>query len=475
MQKLRLNHVLAQRLSPQQLQLIKLLQVPSIAMGARIEEELANNPTLEEDEQIDKEEMEEVNSQEEQLEEAYPYNNIHEFNKSDDSQRKRDFLGYREVNLVSPPTLEEKLLEQLHFLKLNRRQHTIGEHIIGSIEQDGYLRRDLDAMATDLAVTEYLETNVQELEAILKKIQRFDPKGIGARNLQECLLLQLEKKGKNTPAELLAIQIITSCFTEFTKKHYEKIAQQLKITEPELLKEALAIIIKLDPKPGSSISSDTQNEILYPDFLINQQDGALEVYLNDYNVPALTIKKSYISMLEHYRQSKRKDKNLREAASFIRKKLEAAHWIIHAVKQRQYTLLATMETIVKLQYSFFIEEHELNLKPMILKDVAEEIGMDVSTVSRIVNNKSVQTNAGIYPLKFFFTEAIGTTSGKDVSTRAVKKAIEEIIATEDKKRPHTDEKIVALLGEQGYKVARRTVAKYREQLNLPVGRLRKGL
>jgi RNA polymerase sigma-54 factor len=271
------------------------------------------------------------------------------------------------------------------------------------------------------------------------------------------------------------MQILEQCFEAFTKKHYKKIVGKLKVESLTLFKEALTLITRLDPKPGSGINVSSLSEVLHPDFIVTKQNGQLHVVLTNYIAPTLRIRKSYVAMLEDYHRHTKVDKSIQEAASFVRKKLEAAQWFIDAVKQRRNTLLNTMKTIVKLQHAFFMEEEERQLRPMVLKCVAGEIGMDVSTVARIVNNKSVQTDFGIYPLKFFFTEAITTISGEEVSNRAVKKAIEEIIAHEDNRRPYTDEKIVVLLKEKGYPIARRTVAKYREQLHLPVARLRKGM
>jgi RNA polymerase sigma-54 factor len=450
MQKLRLNHALTHRLSPQKLQLIKLLQVPAVAMKNRIEQELAKNPALEggnytseEQEVYEEHTDDEVLSADDMCVDSYQaYNRSHE--------RHQDRLATRTLMLTTPHSLDEQLLRQLSFLKLDNRQHKVGVHLIGSIESDGYIRRDLEAIVNDLAFTQYIETNVPEVEAILKKIQRFDPPGIGARSLREC-------------------------FEAFTKKHYKKIVVKLKVESLTLFKEALALMTRLDPKPGSGINVSSRSEILHPDFIVTKQNEQLHVALTNYIAPTLRTRKSYVAMLETYHKHTKVDKRIQEAASFVRKKLEAAQWFIDAVKQRRNTLLNTMKTIVKLQHAFFMEEEERKLRPMVLKCVAGEIGMDVSTVARIVNNKSVQTDFGIYPLKFFFTEAITTISGEEVSNRAVKKAIAEIIAHEDNRRPYTDEKIVALLKEKGYPIARRTAAKYREQLHLPVARLRKGM
>jgi RNA polymerase sigma-54 factor len=475
MQKLRLNHALTHRLSPQKLQLIKLLQVPSVAMKNRIEQELARNPALEEgNHTLEEQEVYEEHTDDEVLsEDDMRVDSYQAYNKG--HEQHQDRLATKTLMLTTPHSLDEQLLRQLSFLKLNSHQHKIGVHLIGSIESDGYIRRDLGAIVNDLAFTQYIETNAQEVEAILKKIQRFDPPGVGARSLQECLLIQLEKSIDNTAASKLAMQILEQCFEAFTKKHYKKIVGKLKVESLTLFKEALTLITRLDPKPGSGINVSSLSEVLHPDFIVTKQNGQLHVVLTNYIAPTLRIRKSYVAMLEDYHRHTKVDKSIQEAASFVRKKLEAAQWFIDAVKQRRNTLLNTMKTIVKLQHAFFMEEEERQLRPMVLKCVAGEIGMDVSTVARIVNNKSVQTDFGIYPLKFFFTEAITTISGEEVSNRAVKKAIEEIIAHEDNRRPYTDEKIVVLLKEKGYPIARRTVAKYREQLHLPVARLRKGM
>lgn len=470
MQKLRLNHVLTHRLSPQKLQLIRLLQVPSVAMKTRIEQEIARNPALEEESHMPEEH---TDDEEGLLVDYSSADSYRTYNKG--PEQGQDRLATRALMLATPPSLDEQLLRQLSFLKLDQRQHKIGVHLIGSIEEDGYIRRDLEAIVNDLAFTQYIETHSQEVEAILKKIQRFDPPGIGARSLQECLLIQLEKNDDGSAARKLAIRVLIQCFEAFAKKHYEKIAEKLGVANPALLKEALTLITRLDPKPGSRINSSSRSEVFHPDFIVTKQNGQLHVALTSYTTPALRTRKNYVAMLEDYHRHKKKDQKLKEAASFIRKKLEAAQWFIDAIKQRRNTLLDTMKVIVKLQHAFFMEEEEQKLRPMVLKYVAKEISMDVSTVARIVNNKSVQTDFGIYPLKFFFTEAITTTSGEEVSNRAVKKAIAEIIKDEDKHRPYADEKIVALLKVQGYPIARRTVAKYREQLRLPVARLRKGL
>lgn len=474
MQELRLKQNLTQRLTPQQIQLVKLLQIPSVDIRVRIEQELTENPVLEEggdtsEEQPEKEEAtqeEEVALAEYLGEEAYKPQYVQRDSQAQEKQAKR------EAAIPTRYSLNEQLLEQLHFLRLDERQYKIGRHLIGSLESDGYIRRDLEAIVNDLAFTQYIETDVQEVAAVLSRIQSFDPPGIGARNLQECLLIQLQKQGEN-PAKQLAIQIITQGFESFIKKHYDKLAKKLAIGDKQLLKEALALITKLDPKPGGRDEASARSQLLYPDFIVTKQNGQLQVTLSSYNTPELRIRKSYTAILADYHKPHKKDKKLKEAATFVKQKLEAAKWFMDAIKQRQQTLLHTMEAIVKLQYDFFMEGEEQQLKPMILKDVAVEIGMDVSTVSRIANNKSVQTDTGVYPLKFFFTEAISTTSGDEVSNRAVKQAVLALIQGEDKQRPYPDDKIALMLQARGYHIARRTVAKYREQLHIPVARLRK--
>lgn len=473
MQKMQLKHAIMHRLSPQQLQLIKLLQVPSVAMQAYIEQELAKNPALEENDNTPEEqEIDEADAVEDPSFEDYLTADGYLVSQKSREQTQ-DLMSRREAMLTAAQSLDEQLIRQLNFLRLDERQRKIGMHLIGSIEGDGYIRRDMSAIVNDLSFTQYIETNVQEVTEILNQIQRFDPPGIGARNLQECLLIQLERSQERGATYQLAVDILTRCFEAFAKKHYKKIIEKLGVATPELLQEALDMIVRLDPKPGSGLHLSAHSEVLHPDFIVTQQQGQLHVALTTYAAPSLRTRRSYVAMVEHYRKHTKKDKRLREATSFMKKRLEAAQWFIDAVKQRQPTLLHTMKTIVKLQHAFFVEEEEHLLKPLVLKTVADEMGIDVSTVARIVNNKSVQTDFGIYPLKFFFSESITTTSGEEVSNRAVKKAIEELIKKEDKRKPHTDEKIVTLLKAQGYPIARRTVAKYREQLRLPVARLRR--
>ncbi|OJW68921.1 MAG: RNA polymerase sigma-54 factor [Candidatus Amoebophilus sp. 36-38] len=477
MQKLDLKQKLVQKLTPQQIQLVKLLQIPAIDMNARIEQELAENPVLESsnqnEEPIEGQGSEADSYADRDLDEV-SYNTRVSYRDPDAAER----WARREASVPNRYSLHEQLLEQLEMLRLDERQHKIALHLIGSLEADGYIRRDLSAIVNDLLFAHYMETNEQEVETVLKKIQNFDPAGIGARNLQECLLIQLNRQPIR-PVRDLAIRIITQTFEAFTKKHYAPIMKKLGIQDEQLFKDALDLIAKLNPKPGGALETGIQqNQILYPDFLVGRQSGQLEVRLNSYNTPELKISRSYMHILERTQQAnkeEKKSKKLQEATSFVKQKIEAAKWFMEALKQRQKTLLRAMQAIVQLQYDFFLEGDESKLKPMILKDVAKIINMDISTVSRIVNNKSVQTHFGIYPLKFFFTEAISTDMGEDVSSKAVKQALQTLIEQENKKRPYADEELTAMLTKQGYHIARRTVAKYREQLHIPVARLRKGL
>ncbi len=481
MQKLSLSQTLGQKLSPQQIQFIKLLQIPTAELDTRIEEELEANPALEEG----REEAEDHKQEEDAYEDDYSSNeddlNVEDYLQDD------DFRGYkmqgdgpggdeedREMPIPTTTTLNEQLITQFGFLGLDERQQTIGMQLIGSIESDGYIRRDLEAIINDLAFSQNIETDIDEVEEVLRKIQTFDPAGIAARNLQECLLLQLERKDEQVPAVQSAIAIIEDHFEEFTKKHYDKITKRIGLSDEEL-KEAITLITKLNPKPGSSSSGLVKTQYVIPDFILVNNNGKLELSLNSKNAPELRISRSYADMMDAYDKSDKKDKKLRETVSFVKQKLDSAKWFIDAIRQRQQTLLNTMRAIVNYQYEFFLEGDESNLKPMILKDIANEIGMDISTVSRVANSKSVQTEFGVYPLKYFFSEGISTDSGEDVSSREVKHILKQFIDEEDKKKPLSDDKLEKLLKEKGYQIARRTVAKYREQLNIPVARLRKEL
>lgn len=480
MQKLGLIQSLQQKLSPQQIQFIKLLQVPTAELETRVEEELEINPALEEgrDESDDNSDSDDFDERESEKEDDL---NIEDYLQDDYAGYKMQGDGpnpdeeNREIPITMGATLHEQLVDQLGYLRLDERQTTIAKQLIGSIDSDGYIRRDLEAIINDMAFSQNIESDEEELEDILFKIQTFDPPGIGARNLKECLALQLERKEPRSAYEEIALIILNSCFNEFTKKHYDKIQKKLEIEDEEILKEAITVITKLNPKPGGSSDASSRTQFLMPDFILTNTDGKLDLALNSRNAPELRISRSYSEMLDAYDKSKKKDKKLRETVTFVKQKLDSAKWFIDAIKQRQNTLLNTMNAIIELQYDFFQDGDETKLRPMILKDIAEKINMDISTVSRVANSKSIQTEFGIYPLKYFFSEGIATDSGEDVSSREVKQKLREAIDSEDKKKPLSDEKLEKLLNGMGYNIARRTVAKYREQLNLPVARLRKEL
>jgi len=479
MQKLGLIQTLSQKLSPQQIQFIKLLQVPTMELETRIEEELEANPALEEgqdeiDEPATDEEFEERNEYDEEISfEEYLQDDYAGYKMQGDGNNPDD--EDREMPIATSTTLTDQLHDQLGFLRLDERQLKIGQQLIGSIDNDGYIRRELEAILNDLAFSQNIETDIDELEEILRKVQTFDPPGIAARNLQECLLLQLERRHDHTEEINIAIRIIEDCFADFTKKHYDKISKRLNIEDEELLKSAVGVITKLNPKPGGSSGGMMKTQYLLPDFILTNSNGKLELTLNSRNAPELRISRSYSDMMDTYEKSNKKDKQLRETASFVKQKLDAAKWFIDAIKQRQQTLLHTMKSIVKYQYDFFLSGDEAKLRPMILKDIANDISMDISTVSRVANSKSVQTEFGIYPLKYFFSEGIATDSGDDVSSREVKQSVKEMIDAEDKHKPLSDDRLEKMLNQKGYNIARGTVAKYREQLNIPVARLRKEL
>ncbi len=477
MQRLGLTQSLQQKLSPQQIQFIKLLQIPTAELDQRVEEELEDNPTLEEG----KEEPEDT--QDDFEEESSTDDDL----DVDDYLRDDDISGYkmqgdgdngedRDMPIAMYSTLNEQLINQLGYLKLDDHQYNIGKQLIGSIESDGYIRRDLDAIINDLAFSQNIETDLDEVEEVLRKIQTFDPAGIAARDLQECLLLQLERRADDQNVDVIVAKlIIEQCFDEFTKKHYSKIMKKLDLEDEEYIKDAIELIRKLNPKPGGSSGGMARTQYLIPDFILSNDNGDLELSLNSRNAPELRISRSYSEMLKAYDKSDKTDKKLKDTVSFVKQKLDAAKWFIDAIKQRQHTLLNTMRAIIDYQYEYFLEGDESKLRPMILKDIAEIIKMDISTVSRVANSKAIQTDFGIFPLKYFFSEGIATDSGEDVSSREVKNELKMIIEAEEKKKPLSDDKLEKMLNAKGYNIARRTVAKYREQLNIPVARLRKEL
>ncbi|GAB3881152.1 RNA polymerase factor sigma-54 [Spirosoma agri] len=483
MQKLSLSQSLQQKLSPQQIQFIKLLQIPTAELDTRIEEELEINPALEEG--MDEEyEPKEEDSFADEFDDDYKDRN--DDLDIDTYLQNEDYAGYkmqgdgnygeedRDMPIATSSSLLDSLMQQFGYLQLTENQRIVGLQLIGSIEADGYIRRSMQAIVNDLAFSQNVFTDTDELEEVLQKIQTFDPPGIGARSLQECLLLQLQRKDTSDPYIVLAIRIIEDCFDEFSKKHFDKIQRRLNISD-ESLKRVIDIIIKLNPKPGSVDGEGGSIQYLIPDFILTNSSGKLDLTLNSKNAPELRISRSFADMLDTYDKSSKQNKSLKETVSFVKQKLDAAKWFIDAIKQRQQTLLKTMNAIVRFQYDFFLSGEESKLRPMILKDIATLIDMDVSTVSRVANSKSVQTEFGIYPLKYFFSEGIATDSGEDVSSREVKNILKDLIDNEPKLNPLSDDKLEKILNDRGYNIARRTVAKYREQLNIPVARLRKQL
>jgi RNA polymerase sigma-54 factor len=483
-----------QKLSPQQIQLMKLLQVPTAILEERIKEEIEENPALEEAEDgheteydENKDEFSDSDPEETELDgsmDEYDNIDISEYvNDGDDEvgDYKLKDSNYPEIdeNRVIPIKVErgfnELMLEQLGMLTIDEHQKKVALQIIGNLDDDGYLRRDFSAIVDDLAFRQNISTTEEEIADLVLQIQQFDPPGIAARNLQECLLLQLERKLHEGKKVEMAIKVLEKYFDEFTKKHYEKIQRGFDLND-EQLREVINQIVKLNPKPAGSVDEGKRAEsYVVPDFFIYNNAGKLELTLNNKNAPDLRISEGYRDMLKEYDRGSKKDKRQKEAVIFIKQKIDAAKWFIDAIKQRHNTLLNTMESIMNYQHDFFISGEETDLRPMILKHIAEDTKLDISTVSRVANSKFVQTEFGTYRLKFFFSESLQTDSGEEVSTREVKKILSDIIEAEDKKHPYSDEKLTEMLQEKGYNIARRTVAKYREQLNISVARLRKEL
>ena len=489
-----LQQKLLQKLSPQQIQLMKLLQVPTANLEIRIKEELEENPALELDEEKHEDEKDEISDEFNEGEEVeFEENNgsEEEYGNVDVSEYVQDgddeVADYRlkddnypedeqkQIPFKTETSFYEMLLHQLGLLKLDEKEQSIAEQIVGSIDEDGYLRRETSAIVDDLAFRQNISATEEQVEILIQRIQHFDPPGVAARDLQECLLLQLQRQKNEGKDVDVAIMAIKKYFDEFTKKHYEKIQRGLNIDEDQL-KKVMQQIIRLNPKPGGLVGGMSKAEsYVVPDFFIFNNAGKLELTLNSRNAPELRISEGYRDMMKEYDRGAKKDKRQKEAVIFIKQKIDAAKWFIDAIKQRQHTLLSTMTAIMNHQYDFFLTGDETNLRPMILKDIAEKTALDISTVSRVANSKFVQTEFGTYRLKFFFSESLSTDSGEEVSTREVKKILSDLIEGESKKHPLSDERLTELLQEKGYNIARRTVAKYREQLNIPVARLRKEL
>ena len=459
---------LSQKLSPQQIQLMKLIQLPTLDFEQKIQREIEENPALEMGKNSENEKSDDLNDD----------LNIDDYISDDDTPfYKTSSNNYSSSEEKSIPyssgiSFTEYLISQLKTINLDEDDMKIAEFLVGSIDNSGYIRLENDEIIDDLAFTQNINTDENKILKILKIIQSFDPPGVGAQSLKSCLAIQLKRKEK-TYITNLAIDIIENSFEQFSKKHYQKLLNKYSISE-DVLKEIISLISKLNPKPGGAYSGlNKPIEQVIPDFKISIENNELSLELNYRNSPYLNISKDYDEMLKGYKLDKNKTKSQKEAIQFIKQKLDSAKWFIDAVKQRQQTLLITMQAIMNYQKEYFITGDEKNIKPMILKDIANEIEMDISTISRVANSKYVDTPYGTKLLKEFFSESMKTVSGEEISTIEIKKILEKIVSSEDKRKPETDEKLVKILKEKGYKIARRTVAKYREQLNIPVARLRK--
>ncbi|MEG1611744.1 MAG: RNA polymerase factor sigma-54 [Alistipes sp.] len=466
---------LQQKLSPQQIQMIKLLELPTMQLEQRVKQEIEDNIVLEEDARASEEEdaPEETKPREISVEEYLREDDTPSYKSHINNYSKDD--KQRPVYLTGGRSLHEYLVEQLSYRDLSEREMRLAIYLIGSIDEDGYLRRDLESIADDVAFTLGMETSAGELEELLKIIHQLEPAGVGSRNLQECLMLQIGQVPLNTRALRLARKILTSYFDEFVKKHYDKLMARLQISEDDF-REAIAEIRHLSPKPGNLYAeggSDTTPYII-PDFVLDYHDGAFALSLNSYNIPEVRVNRRYVDMIRDMVGAdgvvKEKDK---EAIQFVKSKIDSAKWFISAIKQRHDTLMRTMQTILDYQQEYFIDGDKSKLHPMILKDIADRTGLDVSTISRVVNSKYVQTQFGIILLKSLFSEAMQTDSGEEVSSYEIKNLLQQSIDSENKRHPLTDETLMDILNARGYHIARRTVAKYREMLNIPVARLRK--
>ncbi len=479
-----------QKLSPQQIQFIKLLQLNSVDIIQRIDQELIENPALLKasdsdaapDETAPISETELATPEEEKkdltvddyladesfdvkdyVNDEYDPDGFHLSDEGDEEKKERP--------LAESHSFHEELMEQFSAIAEDEKELIIGNQIIGSIDDDGYLRRPLAAISNDLAFSMNVDASPEELNKVLAKVQNLEPAGIGATSLQECLLLQLKRKDQHAITVKLAIEILQHHFDDFTKKHYEKLSKSLKINDANL-KDVIHVITRLNPKPGEAIDN-TATQYITPDFILIEELGSLTVHLNSRNAPDLRISKNYLETLKGFDGTKTPTREQKETAQFIKQKLDGARWFIDSIKQRHNTLLNTMNAILKFQYRFLVEGDESFLRPMILKDIAEITSLDISTISRVANSKYVQTEWGTFPLKYFFSEGIQTDDGEEVSSREVKKILKEAIEAEEKSKPLPDEKLMDILKDKGYNIARRTVAKYREQMNIPVARLRK--
>lgn len=483
MLKQQLNLKLSQKLSPQQIQLMKMIQLPTQAFEQRVAQELEENPALESGKEETFEDEFDLGSQQDDYDDGGEVIeteiNVDEYLSDDEIPSYRLTTNNysaddedKEIPYASGTSFNQYLIQQLNTYRLSDEEEKIAKFLVGSIDNSGYIRRELEDIVDDLAFTQNIYTDVEKVAEMLHLVQQLDPSGVGARDLQECILIQLKRKSQS-PEVQLATEIVKDSFDEFSKKHYSRLLKKLAISEDQL-RDAIREVEILNPKPGSSYSGNTRIvEHVVPDFTIRIVDGELELTLNGRNAPELHVSQSYTNMLKGYKETKERTKSQKDAVLFIKQKLDAAKWFIDAIKQRQQTLFVTMNAIMNRQEEYFLTGDERKLKPMILKDIAEEIEMDISTVSRVANSKYVDTPYGTKLIKDFFSEAMINDQGEEVSTREIKKILEITVAEEDKRKPLTDEKLAKVLLEKGYPIARRTVAKYREQLDIPVARLRK--
>ena len=502
MQKVGLQQSLTQttKLSPTQIQVIRMLELPSIELCQRINEELQENPALEEGH--DEAEIQAQADNYDEFDESYMPEDGYEEGRQRDPLQNDEFNyeqyvsddetpsymlqpqyspadnDSREVPIIGGSSLIEELKSQIYLTKMTKPQRHIAKWVLGNIDDDGYLRRTTEQLVDDIMFQEQLSVTDEEMEDIVRQIKQFDPPGIASANLQECLLRQLEVKGDEAPSESidLAYKILRDHFEAFSKHHFDKIIQRLECTEEEF-QAAVQEIVHLNQKPANAFTGnvyETQRETIIPDFTIEERDEELYVVLNTGDIPELHVSREYSNMLEEYSRMPN-TKETRQATSFIRQRLNAAQWFIDAIKQRNETLMKTMTAILQAQYDFFLDGEETSLKPMVLQDIADKTGYDVSTISRVSNSKYVQTRFGIYPLKYFFSESMTNAEGDEVSTREIKKILQELVDGEDKQKPLTDEQLVAAMETHGYPIARRTIAKYRDQLGIPVARLRKSV
>ena len=460
-----------QKLSPLQIQTIKLIELPTQELEQRIRKELEENPVLDEDIKSEREDGEDEPPREVSLSDYKEDDSIPSYKLRVNNYGKDERPQYNTFSVKESFT--QSLLEQLGFRNLDEHQYQVAAFIIGSLDDDGYLRRDIESLVDDIAFRAGIETDEKEVLDLLSVIQEFEPSGVGARDLRECLLLQIRHL-KQTPDVVNATVILKNYFNDFTARHFQRIISKMGITEQQM-KDAMARIVKLNPAPGGQIDdtySDQAQQIV-PDFILTLEDGKLKLTMPRFSIPELRVNRKYADILLEAANSSEREK--KEAATFVKKKLDSAKWFVEAIKQRHNTLQSTMQAIIDYQHDYFMDGDESHLKPMVLKDIAEKTGFDISTISRVVNSKYIETHFGIYSLKYFFSEGLENQDGEEVSTRELKKALQECVDAEDKRKPLTDDQLVEQMNSRGYKVARRTIAKYRDQLNIPKARLRKEL